>query len=193
MIFAEHASGARPARVIASLDRDPALGIDRLSTALLDYQGAHAAITVSTQSGPAGRGTHQLLSVLGSDGWLRMDYPLAQAQPTRCHIFIGDASSFGGFETSTVSFEPVNQYMLQAERFSRFLLGERCPPGRSRTPDRPCKSSTRCSNPPARTDGRRSVRQRPGRGTARERGPGRRGQGHRHHPGHPHRRRHRGH
>jgi hypothetical protein len=65
--------------------------------------------------------------VLGSDGWLRMDYPLAQAQPTRCHIFIGDASSFGGFETSTVSFEPVNQYMLQAERFSRFLLGEPVP------------------------------------------------------------------
>ena len=113
-----------PDRVIATLDRDPALGIDRLSTAILDYGGAHAAFTVSTQYGPAGRGTHQLLSVLGSTGWLRMDYPLAHAQASECHIFVGDQTSIGGFETTTITFPPVNQYTLQAERFSRYLLGE---------------------------------------------------------------------
>jgi len=119
--------GRIPHRVLATIDRDPAMGIDRLSSALMDYGDAHASITVSTQAGPAGRGTHQLLSILGSTGWLRMDYPLAQAVPTACHLFIGDACSYGGFETSTIAFEPVNQYTLQADRFSRYLLGDSVP------------------------------------------------------------------
>jgi predicted dehydrogenase len=122
--------GREPDRVVAAIDRDPATGVDRLSTAIFDYGGAHAAITVSIRSGPAGRGSHQLLSVLGSTGWLRLDYPLAHAMPTDCHLLIGDDTSYGGVPTSTVTFEPVNQYTLQAERFSRYLLGEpvRCWP-----------------------------------------------------------------
>ena len=56
-----------------------------------------------------------------------MDYPLAQAVPTTCHLFLGDDSSYGGFETSVIAFEPVNQYTLQAERFSRYLLGDPVP------------------------------------------------------------------
>jgi predicted dehydrogenase len=116
-----------PIRVVAAVDRDPVMGIDRLSTALLDYGGAHATITVGTQAGPAGRGSHQLLSVLGSTGWLRMDYPLAQAVPAECHVLVGDATSIGGFETTSIGFEPVNQYTLQGERFSRHLLGEDVP------------------------------------------------------------------
>jgi predicted dehydrogenase len=119
--------GRMPIRVIATIDRDPVMKIDRLSTAILDYGGAHATITVSTQAGPAGRGTHQLLSVLGSTGWLRMDFPLAQAVPLECHILIGDATSIGGFETTSITFEPVNQYTLQGERFSRYLLGDDVP------------------------------------------------------------------
>jgi predicted dehydrogenase len=117
----------QPRRVLGAVDRDPAMGIDRLSTAILDYGTAHAAITVGTQAGPAGRGTHQTLSVLGSTGWLRLDYPLAQAQPAECHVFLGDESSFGSFETSTFTFPPVNAYTLQAERFSQSLLGHDVP------------------------------------------------------------------
>lgn len=119
--------GRAPIRVVAVIDRDPAMGIDRLSTALLDYGGAHATITVATQAGPAGRGSHQLLSVLGSNGWLRMDFPLAQAVPHECHVLVGDATSIGGFETTSISFGPVNQYTLQSERFSRYLIGDDVP------------------------------------------------------------------
>jgi len=119
--------GRSPQRVLAAIDRDPLMGIDRLSSALLDYGDAHAAVTVSTQAGPAGRGSHQLLSVLGSTGWARMDYPLAHAQPTECHLYIGDDSSLGGFPTTTITFEPVNQYTLQAERFSRYILSDDVP------------------------------------------------------------------
>lgn len=119
--------GRDPVRVLATLERDPVMRIDRLTTAVLDYGDAQGVFTISTQAGPNGRGSHQLLSVLGSTGWLRADYPLAHAQPTQCHLYLGDEQSYGGFETSTITFAPVNQYTLQAERFSRHLLGDDVP------------------------------------------------------------------
>jgi predicted dehydrogenase len=112
-----------PLRVVAALEFDPEFRIDRLSSALLDYGNQHATLTVATQSGPSAWATHQQLSVLGAAGWLRCDFPFAQARPTRCHIETGDVTSVGSMPTETFSFEPVNQYALQVERFSRKLLG----------------------------------------------------------------------
>lgn len=116
-----------PERVVAALDRDPKFGIDRLSTALLDYGASHATFTVGSQSGPSAWATHQQFSVLGGNGWLRCDFPYAHGRPTPCHVFVGDHTSHGAVETMTLSFEPVNQYTLQVDRFSRYLRGEAVP------------------------------------------------------------------
>ncbi|MFC5520019.1 Gfo/Idh/MocA family protein [Polaromonas jejuensis] len=113
----------QPTRVVAALEHDPAFGIDRLSSALLDYGDRHAAFTVATQAGPSSWGSHQQLSVLGATGWLRLDFPYAHGRPSACRIELGDATSVGSFPTETFTFEPVNQYTLQVERFSRLLLG----------------------------------------------------------------------
>jgi predicted dehydrogenase len=121
------AFGRAPVRAIAAVDRDPRFRIDRLSTALLDYGDGHASFTVGSQSGPAGWATHQQFSVLGSDGWLRCDFPYAQGRPTHCHLYVGDRGSYGAIETEVYDFEPVNQYALQVERFSRYLRGEAVP------------------------------------------------------------------
>ena len=118
-----------PKRVVAAIDRDPAWKIDRLSTALLDYGDSHASFTVGTQSGTsvASWATHQQFSVLASNGWLRCDFPYAHGRPTTCHIYVGDHTSHGAFETTKYTFEPVNQYTLQVDRFSRYLRGEAVP------------------------------------------------------------------
>ena len=116
-----------PARVVAALEYDPEFRIDRLSSALLDYGDQHATLTVATQSGPSAWATHQQLSLVGAAGWLRCDFPFAQARPTPCHIETGDATSVGSVPTATFNFEPVNQYALQVERFSRRLLGDAVP------------------------------------------------------------------
>jgi predicted dehydrogenase len=121
------AFGRAPKRVIAAIDRDPAWKIDRLSTALLDYGDGHASFTVGSQSGPSAWATHQQFSVLGSNGWLRCDFPYAHGRATACHVYVGDHTSHGTFETMSYSFEPVNQYTLQVERFSRYLRGEMVP------------------------------------------------------------------
>jgi predicted dehydrogenase len=115
------AFGRSPRRVIAAVDRDPVFKIDRLSTAILDYGDGHASFTVGTQSGPSDWATHQQFSVLGSAGWLRCDFPYAHARPTPCHIYVGDQRSHGAVETTTYDFEPVNQYTLQVDRFSRYV------------------------------------------------------------------------
>ncbi len=119
--------GREPSRVVAAIERDPVFGIDRLTTAILDFGDGHASFTVASQSGPSGWGSHQQLSVLGSQGWLRCDFPYAQARPTACHIHVGDSSSVGAFATSTLTFEPVNQFALQIERFSRRVGGDDVP------------------------------------------------------------------
>jgi len=119
--------GKAPRRVVAALDWDPAFGIDRLSSALLDYGDRHAAFTVGTQAGSDAWGTHQQFSVLGSRGWMRMNFGFAHARPTACQLEVGDASSVGAFPTQTFTFEPVNHYLLQMERFSRLVLGQPVP------------------------------------------------------------------
>jgi predicted dehydrogenase len=116
-----------PLRVVAALDRDPAFGIDRLSSALLDYGDRHAAFTVGTQAGSDAWGTHQQFSVLGARGWMRMNFGFAHARPTACQLEVGDSSSVGAFPSATYTFEPVNHYLLQVERFSRLLLGQSVP------------------------------------------------------------------
>jgi predicted dehydrogenase len=119
--------GGPPNRVIAAIDRDPEWKIDRLSTVLLDYGDRHASFTVGTQSGPSAWGAHQQFSILAAKGWLRCDFPYAHGRPTVCRIHVGDHTSVGGIETVAYAFEPVNQYTLQTERFSRYLLGEAVP------------------------------------------------------------------
>jgi predicted dehydrogenase len=119
--------GRAPRRVIGVIDRDPMFGIDRLTSAMLDYSGAHASFSVATQSGTDAWGTHQSLSLLGSEGWLRLDFPFAHARPTQCHLFIGDTSSVGNFATEVMTFPAADHYRLQVDRFSRLLLGEDVP------------------------------------------------------------------
>ena len=117
----------RPLRVVAALERDPVFGTDRLSSGLLDYGDRHAAFTVGTQAGSDAWGTHQQFSVLGSRGWLRLNFGFAHARPTACQLEVGDSSSVGAFPTASYTFEPVDHYLLQVERFSRLLLGQAVP------------------------------------------------------------------
>jgi predicted dehydrogenase len=112
-----------PSRVAAVAEYDPRFGIDRLTSALLDYGDAHASLTVASQAGPAAWATHQQLTVLGAHGWLRMNFPFAQARPVACCIELGDDQSVGALPTTVHEFAPANQYALQVERFSRLVLG----------------------------------------------------------------------
>ncbi len=112
-----------PIRVTGLFDMDPNFGTDRLTSALLQFPQGHGTITVSTQAGPDTGGTHQQLGILGSRGWLSADFPFSHSTPSACHVALGDGSALGGLPTRVYPFPVVNQYQLQAERFSRLVRG----------------------------------------------------------------------
>jgi predicted dehydrogenase len=117
-----------PRRVVGLFEIDPAFGTDRLTSAILEFPRGHATLTVSTQAGPTTGGTHQHLGVLGERGWLRAEFPFSHSVATPCRVDLGDTSARGSIPTRTVEFPAVNQYALQAERFSRRVRGEAVEP-----------------------------------------------------------------
>ena len=105
--------GDEPNGVLATLVRDENTGVDVLASAILAFPTGHATLTVATEST-----TYQHVHVLGDRGWIRVEFPFAHPQPTRCHLYIGDASSVGNFHCREIAFDPINQCTLQADCFS---------------------------------------------------------------------------
>jgi predicted dehydrogenase len=110
---------AEPLRVVSLLDRDPAFGVDRTTSALMDFgAGRQLTFTVSTQAVP-----FQRLQALGTKGRIEIEIPFNAPpdQPTR--IFVDDGSILGGGSAHAIEFPVVDQYQLQGEAFSRAVRG----------------------------------------------------------------------
>ena len=105
-----------PTRVIALIERDPDLGIDRLASAILDFAGGQASFVSATQSIRS-----QHMQVFGSDGWIDLDVPFTPPPEHACRILIGGGEVLGFGAAREEVFEPVDQYGLQAEAFSRAI------------------------------------------------------------------------
>ncbi len=118
---------AEPRRAIGLFEIDPDFGTDRLTSAILEFPNGQAVFTVSMQAGPTTGGTHQHLGVIGERGWIRADFPYSHAITSDCHLYIGDNTSLGFHHKRMLTFEPVNQYQLQAERFSKLVRGQQAP------------------------------------------------------------------
>ncbi len=110
---------AEPVRALALINRDPTFGTDRLTAAILAFPNGHASFTVATQTA-----RYQHAEILGSHGWIRADMPFAHPEPMSCRLFIGNDKCVGALHTQTIEFEPVNQYTLQGDRFSRLVRGD---------------------------------------------------------------------
>jgi predicted dehydrogenase len=111
---------AEPQRVIALFDRDPALGTDRVVSALVDFgSGRHLNFTVSTQITP-----HQRVHLHGSRSRVEIQIPFNPAQGASTRLFIDDGSALDGSKLETETLPESDQYMLQGETFSRAVRGE---------------------------------------------------------------------
>ncbi len=109
-----------PLRGIALVDRDPAFGTDRLTSALVDFgDGRRLDFTVSTQIAP-----HQRLNLCGSKGRLEIHIPVNAPQGAPTRVSIDDCSSLEGTGIVTETLPSSDQYQLQGEAFSRAVRGE---------------------------------------------------------------------
>ncbi len=119
ILTARYIFGAEPARVVATLDRDPNFQTDRLVSAILEFPGGrHLTFSAATQlSG------HQRVTIVGEAGRIEIDIPFNAPpdRPTRIMIDSG-ADLFGG-GARVEEFPVCDQYTLQGDAFSRAALG----------------------------------------------------------------------
>jgi predicted dehydrogenase len=113
---ARFAFAQQPTRVVSTLDRDPQMHTDRLTSAILEFPTGHAIFTCSTQLVP-----YQRFHFLGSKGRIELEIPVNTPpdRPTRLLIDTGADLFGGGITTETFTCD---QYTLQGDAFSKAIL-----------------------------------------------------------------------
>jgi predicted dehydrogenase len=112
-----------PIRVAAVIDRDPAFGTDRLTSMLLDFGGAHAVGTCSTQLV-----AHQTVQVFGTRGRIEIGIPFNTPPDQPCFLLVDDGSDLSGGGIATITVEACNQYTIQADLFAAAILNRQPAP-----------------------------------------------------------------
>ena len=102
----------------ASIVRDPASGVDVLTSGLLEFAGGVATFTCSTRAEP-----DQQVHVYGTDGRISIDIPfnIPPDRPTHVHVTAGGDPPVAP-ATETLTFAPADPYAVEAERFAAAVL-----------------------------------------------------------------------
>jgi len=110
--------GAEPVRVQGSVHRDQELGVDVLTSGILDFPNGVATFTCSTRAEP-----DQRVHVYGTKGRISVEiaFNIPLDLPTRVSVTAGGDPPVAP-DTEVLTFEPANQYTIQAERFAAAVL-----------------------------------------------------------------------
>jgi predicted dehydrogenase len=108
--------GNEPRRVLGSIERDPDLGIDRLTSALLHFPSGHTSFTCSTQMV-----SYQRMQVCGTRGRIEIEIPFNAPPDKATRIFIHDGKDPAGNNPEVIEFPTCNQYTVQGDLFSRAI------------------------------------------------------------------------
>jgi predicted dehydrogenase len=106
-----------PVRAAALIDRDPDMGTDRLSSALLDFSPGQATFICSTQLVP-----FQRMQVLGTKARIDLEIPYNIPPDRPSRILIDDGAELGGASARMEEFPTADQYTIQGDAFSRAIL-----------------------------------------------------------------------
>ncbi|HZY60531.1 MAG TPA: Gfo/Idh/MocA family oxidoreductase [Candidatus Binataceae bacterium] len=109
--------GEEPARVSASVVRDPRFGnIDMLTSAILEYPAGHCIFTCSTQIM-----LQQSMRFYGTEGRLEPEIPFNAAIGRVARIHMDDGRDLDGGGAVVEEIPPCDQYTLQGDAFSRAI------------------------------------------------------------------------
>ena len=112
--------GTEPKRAIGLIDRDPTFHTDRLTSAMLDFEGGQAVFTCSTQMAP-----YQVVQILGTKRRIEIEIPFNAVPGEAMRIRLDDGSQLGGAAARIEATAACDQYTLQADEFSLAIRGER--------------------------------------------------------------------
>ena len=107
--------GSEPDRIEASVRRDPEMGIDIVSSAVLEFAGGgQSTFTCSTRAED-----YQRVHIMGSTGRIEIEIPFNIPPDRETRIFLTRNG-----ETETITFAPADQYTIQAELFATAILDD---------------------------------------------------------------------
>ena len=100
-----------PTRVAASMRRDPASGVDVLTSAILDFDAGIASFTCSTRTE-----TDQRVHIYGTDGRISIEIPfnIPPDRPTRISLTAGGDPPVAP-ATEVLEFPTADPYTVEAE------------------------------------------------------------------------------
>jgi predicted dehydrogenase len=107
---------AEPLRVSAVLERAPAFGTDRLSSAVMEFSSGQAIFTCGTQIVP-----YQRMQFLGTAGRIEIQIPFNSPVNDPTRIFIDDGSDLAGGAIKTETIPACDQYTIQGDEFSKAI------------------------------------------------------------------------
>jgi predicted dehydrogenase len=93
------------------------LGIDKLTSAILDFPSCQSTFTCATQLVP-----HQRMQFFGAKGRIEAEIPFNIPPETATLIYVDDGSDLYGKNIETIEIPAVNQYTIQGDLFARAIL-----------------------------------------------------------------------
>lgn len=112
------ALGKEPEEVIASMEIDPDFGTDRLSTAIVKFQGAQLLMSAATQTAPA-----QMMRIYGEKKWMEFSiaYTPVVNENTEMYIYENGPEEI---KKETVYIDSCNQYEEMIRQFSNAIIDD---------------------------------------------------------------------
>ncbi len=114
---ARYGFGQEPKRVVGLVERDPEMKIDRLTSAMLDFDGGQAIFTCSTQLVP-----YQKVHFFGTKGRIEIEIPFNAPKDRPTRITIDETGELFGSGIVVEEFPIADQYTMQGDAFSRAVL-----------------------------------------------------------------------
>lgn len=111
---ARAAFGAEPVRAIAAIDTDPAMGVDRLTSAIVSFpDGRHLTFVAATQLAKL-----QYCQILGDAAHLTLPLPFNPPTDHAARLVIGDGTDLTGTSSEVITVPAVDQFALEVEAFA---------------------------------------------------------------------------
>ena len=110
--------GAEPAEVLAQIEHDPDMQIDRLVSGLMRFDRGQASFTCAGQLVP-----YQRMHIFGTHGRIEVQIPFNAPNDRPTRIFLDDGRDLTGDSAETIELPAADQYLLQGERFSEAVRG----------------------------------------------------------------------
>ncbi len=109
---------AEPVEAVALVEHDPDMHVDRMVSAILRFEAGQATFSCASQLV-----FYQTMQIFGTVGRIAAEIPFNPPSDGECRILVDDGRDLVGGGIETITFPPVDQYALQADRFSEAVRG----------------------------------------------------------------------